>query len=559
MAMLGVVTAGFRFMAIGGVTDDHYIHLAGGYQIFLGDWPTRDFVDFGLPLQMLLSAGAIALAPDAPLFGDAVLTAVMFGLSAVVTGAAARRLTGSAWVAVLVVALQVAIFPRTYSYPKMLTYAAGALAMWRYVDRPSPGRIVQMAGVIMLSFLLRYDHGVFLGVGGFLTVVLAASRDGIRAVGRNAAVYVGVVVALLLPYLLYLEVYEGLVVQMQRGSMMSALERSRGTRPPVFDLGGSSLAAGVLAGNAVPWLYYCFWTLPIASVIAVSARRTSGWWAAGPFAAGAAVAAAPGSGGDTGARAREVAMIVPLAVVAVLVNVYLIRDTLAVRIPDAVVPASLLLAWLASRAWRSRWSPAGAAARIAVTLVVVTTAASAVVVGQTREQLGRAGAFGGLTRLPERFADRTAQMTARLSLAQSPSSAVPVLVPFFEYADRCLGPQDHVLIPDYYPEVFVWARQPFAGGQIYMQGGSLLVPLDHRLMMDRLRAQRVPVALVNPSSLAVVFAPGFPELDAYVREAFTDVVKVPMDHFDPEDRLELHFDARLAIGRDAATGWPCFQ
>jgi hypothetical protein len=557
---IGLVTALFRFLAIAGLTNDHYVHLAGGYQISLGDWPTRDFVDFGLPLQMLLSAGAIALVPDAPLFGDAVLTAVMFGLAAIVTGVAARRLTGSTWIALFVVVLQVASFPRTYSYPKMLTYAAGALAMWRYIDRPSFARVVQFGVVVLLSFLLRYDHGVFLGVGGLLMVALAASPEGIRAVGRRTAVYVGVMVALLLPYLVYLEVNEGLVSHIQRGSMLGALERSRGVSPPAFDFdaSGGVLAAGVLAGNAVPWLYYCFWMLPIVSVIVSVITAWATGFARSAGASGSARAGVmTGSGRDTAARAADLATIVPLAAVAVLVNVYMMRDTLAVRIPDAIVPASLLLGWLVSRAWRSRWSPAGTAARMAVTLVVVVTAASVVVIGETREQLDRAGASAGLTSLPETVASRTAQLRARFSPEQIPSSTAFALLPFFEYVDRCLGQADRIFIPAYFPEAVVWARRPFAGGQIYIQGGTLLAPVDHRLIIDRLHRQRVPVALIDPDVLEA-FAPTFPELGDYVQGSFSETWLTPAGARAAAGP-EVRFDTRLATGRDAATGWPCFR
>ena len=110
-----------------------------------------------------LSAVPFLLVPNAPLFGEAVLVATMFALAAVFTLFAARRLTGSWWIALLVVALEVVIFPRTYSYPKVLAYAVGFLAMWRYVEQPK--RVVELAVAVALAFGLRHDHGIYLGGG----------------------------------------------------------------------------------------------------------------------------------------------------------------------------------------------------------------------------------------------------------------------------------------------------------------------------------------------------------------------------------------------------------
>src|SRR5688572_879093 len=142
---LGLLVGVFRFLSVTGFSNDHYMHVAAGQQIAMGEWPSRDFVEIGLPLMELLSAIPFWVVPEAPLFGEALLVAFMFGLAAVFTLYAARRLTGSWWIAALVVALEVVIFPRTYSYPKILAYAAGFLAMWRYVERPSLSRMAQLA------------------------------------------------------------------------------------------------------------------------------------------------------------------------------------------------------------------------------------------------------------------------------------------------------------------------------------------------------------------------------------------------------------------------------
>jgi len=43
-------TACLRFLALVGFTNDQYTTLAAAQQMLFGEWPTRDFLDFGAPL-----------------------------------------------------------------------------------------------------------------------------------------------------------------------------------------------------------------------------------------------------------------------------------------------------------------------------------------------------------------------------------------------------------------------------------------------------------------------------------------------------------------------------
>ncbi len=518
----GVIVAAWRFLALVGFGDDHYVHFAGAQQILFGEWPSRDFIDGGAPLMYALSAAVLSLAPDVPLFGEALLVSLMFGLGAVLTVYAARPLTGSLVCAVLAVAIEILIFPRTYSYPKVLAYAAGFLVMWRYVERPTLPRLVQMAAVVVASLLMRYDHGLYIGFGGLLTVMLVA-RPLTESL-KKAAVYAVVVVALLTPYLAYVQYYDGLTRHLRRGMELSALENARGRRAPAFVLNGG------FSSNAVPWLYYEFHLLPLvtAGVAFVRWRRSR--------------------------DDRELAMVVPLIAVAIPMNVGLIRETVSARLPDAVVAASLQLAWLLSCVGDIRPAAKRAMAWAAAVSVVMVTGASVVIVGATKEQLDRAEALDGLSRLTKQFSDRTSQLRARLPLEQMPSRTAHALLPFFAYADRCLAPRDHILVPAFLPEVLVWARRPFAGGQVVFQAGSLDGDEDHRLVMERLARQRVPVVVLT--SDADLVTADFTELAGYIAAHFTDMEPISSAG---ELSVRVGFDPRLAVGRDAETGWWCYR
>ena len=73
-----VVTVAFRYMLLGdGFPNDHYVYITGGWQMLFGEWPTRDWVDPGLPLMFLASAGSQALFGQT-LFAEAVLVSLAF-------------------------------------------------------------------------------------------------------------------------------------------------------------------------------------------------------------------------------------------------------------------------------------------------------------------------------------------------------------------------------------------------------------------------------------------------------------------------------------------------
>jgi hypothetical protein len=186
---------------------------------------------------------------------------------------------------------------------------------------------------------------------------------------------------------------------------------------------------------------------------------------------------------------------------------------------------------------------------------MVVTAASMTAVGGTKEQLEHTDVFDGPARVLEQFGSLAAELRQRFPLSHIPSRVAYTMLPFFRYADRCLGPGDHLLVPAFLPEASVWARRPFAGGQLWFQPGLLARDEDHSLVMRRLRAQRVPVGIfLQPSSDGILAQ--FPELNRYVRERFTNVTWLATD----DGRIvRIAFDPELAVGRDPETGWYCYR
>jgi hypothetical protein len=515
---LVVLVASLRFLALTGFPDDHYVHLAGAQQMLHGAWPSRDFVDLGAPLTYSLSAAAQAIFGQGQLT-EAVFMALAFALGAVLTLRAGVALTGSVALGLAGALIQVLIFPRTYSYPKMVLYAAAAVATLWYANAPSRTRIVVLAALIAIAGLVRHDHGAYVGIACLVAVALSPLPSDRFSGGASVAQLCGAVLVFILPYLIYLVTVDSIVLHLQRAAAFAALEVPRQR----LDLADMSLSD--------TWLLGLVWLTP---VMAVGLLASGTWRGATPWT-----------------MAQRV---MPLVVLALVADLALIRDRLEVRLPDAIVAPSLLLVWLAARAWRRMPRTASITARILSVGALIMTLWSASSMGAFVEQLDRAGVFAGLGRIPERFSERTAEMERPWIGRQTPSAVAREMRPFFDYAERCIPPDQRLLVPGFIPEIVVLARRPFAGGQVWFMAGALNTRDDHARVLSRLAGEQVRIAIVRRPTYDDL-AREFPELDAYITGNFTETAKWSLGG---DDTIALLMNASAATRMDSATGWPCF-
>jgi hypothetical protein len=548
--VLFVLVAALRFLSLTGFPDDHYVHLAGAQQMLHGEWPSRDFVDLGAPLTYAVSAAAQAIFGERQLT-EALLMASAFGLGAVLTLRAGVALTGSVVLGVAAALIEVLVYPRTYSYPKIVLYATTAVALLRYSSRPSRARLAGLAAVVACAALVRHDHGLYIGVAALVAVALSPIPSGsgssaspsagawlgvrfgarlgtrfgtrFRASPRafSVATFAGAVLIFMLPYLIYLQTVDGIVAHLQRGAAFTALEVSRQRLTLV----------GLPEYGA--WLLAAVWLAPLAAlavlVIAILRHREGAW-----------------------VTARRVA---PLVVLALVANAGLIRDRLDVRLPDAIVAPALLVVWFMYRIWRIPPRPVWLAARIASVAALLVTMRHASVMGSVEEQLDRANVLAGLHRIPERFVTLVRDMERPWAGRLVPSAPASEMRPFFDYVPRCIPPDQRVLVAAFLPEVAVLSQRPFAGGQIWFMAGAMSSPADHALVLQRLERQRVPVAVIRRPTYDDL-ALDFPELDAYIMGRFTEVARWPLGD---DDAVYLMMGMKQATGTDAKTGWPCFS
>ena len=351
------------------------------------------------------------------LLGEALIVFGACAAAAVLSLRAARTLSGSLPLAVAAVLLQVALYPHSYGYPKLLLYAAAITVCWGYIDRPSPARAAGLGLLVAVAFLFRHDHGLFIGAAAALAI--AASG---RLRSRDSGVFTATVSVLIAPWALLVVTAPGDF----RAYARSALEFSRieaaQTRlawpssaidPSQGLWAGGGPGPGLPIGvNSEALLYYTFLALPLVALAWLAWKRD-------------AVAPTP----------HAAAKLLVVALLAICADAGFLRDPLDGRLPDVAVPLSVLAAWLAGAALRElrAWPLVVRGAALAALAAFGVCAAGAVtVIGQSREQIDRLGSL-----MPEDLAEKTAGTIHALRVTYAservPGATSLALVPVYDY------------------------------------------------------------------------------------------------------------------------------
>jgi hypothetical protein len=386
------------------------------------------------------------------------------------------------------------------------------------VTRPTTSRLFALAVAIVVAFLFRHDHGVYLGIGGVLAAWLAAEPGQTPGGSRRAAMLVGMTALLTAPYLIYVQVYGGVWSYIQTGLEFGAVEMSRQRHvwPSLFSAEPHQAA-----------LLYEYWAIPIVAALLLVAyhRRDDG--------------------------RTILARVAPLIVVALLVNWTFLRDPLQTRLHDAILPAVTLGAWLTSCAWRARqqwiWRPVSA-------ILVALVASSVMHVGATIEQLDRASLLVTWRRLPEFLGEVGSALRAPHAERQLPSRTAHTLLPFYPYIDRCTTRQHRLLVVGFAPEVPIFARRAFAGGQSAFVQGYFESESRQQAVLQHLAREVVPFVVMPAEVATTQFDSSFPIVARYVRIRYVPLATLG----DPVTGVQIMFDSALPVAaRDPETGWPC--
>lgn len=551
----------FRFNdpdgSMGGLVDDHFFYLVRGWQMLYGDLPDRDFVDPGAPLTFVFAALTQQwIGPG--VWSEMAFCCALLALATALTYLCARRLSGSVVIGILAAVFQAALQPRLYSYAKLAVYAVAVPCLWQFLDSPTRWRRSVLAVVTAVALLLRHDHGVFVGL---LTVVAIAMLPSLswRERARQVVLYGALVVALLSPYLVYLQVNGGVVTHFVTANAWAQHDRERA--PLVLP----EWERGPLIGDAakegpnwwdqgvfreakrqfVPWTFWFLMALPLLG-LATLPLWNDRWPVAWP-------------------RARQkVALVV---VLGVLVNWGFLRGNLQSRFGDVSVVAGFLLACLLAVGMalaRGRTQVGGGSAAVATLVRLV--AAALVVTGTAVTCFVLTPSFAHRMESAN-LTERSEQWWERMALIRERGTTWPLegwakaedegLLRLAFYLRDCTAPSDRTLVSDYWPQVTALAQRPFAAGHGDLRPGFFDTPADQALTVSRMRAQRVPLVIHPVGERLERFTSEFKDVNAYLNTAYRTV-----GQFDLGNDIEVTLLASRAIppvGTWRDTGWPCYR
>lgn len=520
--------------ALGGFDGDHFIYYLGAKAVAHGERPLRDFADAGVmgawpALTYELPALAQRILGET-FFSEAVFTVGLLALALAITARTAAELSGR-FSAVVVTVATLFASTKLYGYSKVLVFAVAAALFVRYVKQPTRARAIELAVWSAVAFLFRHDFLVYLAVP--VAIVMLGTSRWREALDR-LLVYAGTLVVLLALPLYSIQHYVGMGSYVGTARALVAQEANRTTfRWPQFGPGTGDIWSYLSAEeNAIAWLYDISVVIPIVALIALAGSP----------------------------RAKELdtrqtrVVIASLAVLALILDRFFLRNNLGARFGDLGAPVAILAAWLAARfhgeaLWQRGlvWTTTA--------LVLVPTMMALSTTGSVRHELDTSG----LSDSPKKTVRRLATVTSDLRALPQPANARLDPEPnAVEYLRTCTAPSDRVLVVADAPEILAMAGRPFAGGQPTFRPGFYTLESDQQQTLERLRRESVPVVLLDEEgSYSSHFVPQFRRIHEYVMASYEHVGTLAAPAGPPVQVLTLR--GRPASGHYRMTGLPCFS
>jgi hypothetical protein len=141
--------------------NDYFMHMTWAADMLRGQWPVRDFVEPGFPLQTWLAYAGLRWG-GYQLSWEGFIACAFIAISTALTYMLCRRMGVPRWLSFLVVVIAAATYPRLYTYPKAFVYPAAIGALLCYQHRPDRRSLILVALATAIAFLFRHDHGVWI-------------------------------------------------------------------------------------------------------------------------------------------------------------------------------------------------------------------------------------------------------------------------------------------------------------------------------------------------------------------------------------------------------------
>jgi hypothetical protein len=531
-AAVAVLAFVYRFNtpegSIGGFTNDQFAHLMRAEMMLRGQQPLRDFADAELrgawpALSYAVPTWAQQIG-GRTLLSEAYVTLGALAIAHALVFLFALALSGRWWAALLAASVAIVTAPRAYSYPKVLMLALGVVAIRLAMSTPSPLGLGLAALVTAVATLFRHDCGVYVAAG--VIAGLVALDPAPRVAGRRLGAYAGFTAAWLLPSAIWVQVYGGIPSYI-RGALVTAAHEADRTQVELPALW--ALSPGTSDG-LVGVTYYAFWIVLVVAAAILAIR----WFDEARF------------------RPADRATACGLIAMAALANHFLMRGSLSQRIGDAAIPVVALLAW--SIAAASGISPPAvrrlATAVPAALLVLILAAASSY--GGVARRFDESGLTESWQKAADRFTEVGAGLRRLPPVDWSGFRRDRSLPQAARYIAECTSPDDYLLVAAEAPEIHVFARRRFAGGQASVSMGLYTSPADQQRAISRLREQSVPIVLAEASRFQSEFIFTYPLLARYIADHYRQAGAI-------DDRFLVFVAANRTPRRaDPYSGLPCF-
>jgi 4-amino-4-deoxy-L-arabinose transferase-like glycosyltransferase len=391
---------------------------------------------------------------------------------------------------------------------------------------------VQLGVWSAIAFLFRHDYLVYLAPP--VAILILLGTRGWREALDRLAVYAATVVLLLAGPVFSIHHYVGLDSYLATARALVEQEANRTTfRWPQFGPEPGGLGAFFSnEGNAIAFLYDLSVAIPIVALLALI-----------------------GSPRAKGLDTRQTrAVIASLAVLALLLDRFFLRNNLGARFGDLGAPLAILAAWLAWR-FTSDSLPRRAVVWVVAAIVLLPTVQALGTTGSVRHELDTTGLSDSMKKIGRRLVAASADLRALPPSRVGPADPEPNAA---EYVRQCTAPTDRILVVADAPEILALAGRPFAGGHPTFRPGFYTLDSDQRETLVRLRQQSVPVVLLDEEhSYTTHFVPQFRLIHEYVTTTYERAGELPA----PAGPAVQVFTRRghHAAQRYRTTDLPCFS
>ncbi len=533
------------------ITNDDYLHLSTAQQLVLGAVPVRDFLDPGELFFYSTSAAAQVLL-GRTMLSEVLLDAVLLSIGQMLVFALAARAARSVVVGLLAAAIPVVIVERLYSYPKTFLYAVALALVWHYIDTRRLRVLWALSLWTGLAFLFRHDHGGYIGVTAVVLMGIVHGRD--RAALARALVHFGVpLLVMLIPFFVFLHLNGGIPFYVRNMLDTARGEYARTVGPfPSFHVAWSGMLPVPVPPpprevdpNVTAWNYYVTVAMAPLTMLVLAVDWLRRRRAAAPV-------------GWRGMD-HEAAKLACAAVLGALMHVYLLRAKSDSAIADVSALTGVLGAWLLARGLAAGWhggrrllgleprrSWVGACAGLAGMAVAVG------VYAVTARSLRDGPVGDGARTFARRVAAGDDPLSRRLESLRAMTA--PYDYEGARYLFACTAETDRVLITSgYRPELYYAAGRGFAAGRLYYLNSLAPSPEFKAFSLNRLRAERVPIALMNPEDDE--FMREFQGLHQYLQEHYRAAGQVEFWG----TRFDVLVDARIPPTGTWAEQLPCYR